>query len=1230
MIQSMSSQESMTHPFQSLPQMVSESALIQALTTKVSYIVNSPFDYAGELCRLYKEVKPEIARMAILFPEYTPHDTDLHIDRLFVLAETLFGKEFFAALDCNELFLLCTGLIAHDWGMALGDAEINALVEGGSLAESKQEGFMLLDDEQSQLTSYIAEKRLPLEGVRCPALTQTDAALPNDEPAVIADVRYAMQCSPLPEYIRRTHAWRSGARLRKRWGKEFPALADAAAAVCIGHWLDLAKLETQSPFLAPRPLFGSLTPPNLRAVTIVVRLTDLFDIGIDRTPHAVWRYINPHDVVSRREWEKHRCLDAVVTECDSLGQIAPVLSGKVHDHEVWAAILDLQRYCDEQLRGCGDIMRRHLHADSLQRGHSLPWKLRSEVIFRVEPIGFKPLNVRFEFDRQNILQMLGSLLYQGDPYVFLRELLQNAIDATRLRRARHLCQQECDPTSRPPRGIIYFDVKHDPEGDAVITCRDSGIGMDEITVKNYMAKAGASFWQSDQFQNMNSGFTPIGRFGIGLLSCFSVAEEIEVLTRRYDWPDPKSDPLKIHIPNVAHQFRIEQAPDSTPFGTSITVYVKGSKLRELWSIRHAVEAAKMAQEKHPIQPLKVTDYLKRIAGFVRFPIVVDENGVRTVIVHPDYEKLPETEDDGNSLLLLEREAKKRGLHTQVICRLSRNYDWSIGHRTRPNARRKRLLNNQEILGQRVVDLISDLGHEMAALGRFGMEGWLSHADLVNQDMVFDSIRSMCASSPFSGKTIDFQSLENDSRSHEDYDELTPDSDKLESPSSRMSIKCRVFRDGLLVPSIVEPTVPNSWRGSYGDFEMFIDGYNAQMVLNLPANSSTKLDPSRLQIIGIDRDWADFIYEARNSWILRTGIIDSILVSTSSPNQESLKRRFFELGRLVQLYDLDHEWLGRNVPKGEFPVPCMSPNGNFSFVLARELGSGPHWIAPSKSAFDPNWVWCNPNYHYHQNDVLRRKLISQQNTWLPALSAGSGSVANSAWGACSWHLDLRNCVQESQWLVPPTDWSDPILQKGYLLCSRKLDFRRVALDLQAEPTSVSSDDQQQFFQEIKRILKAKHKWIVFLPFKDPFKDKFCVTNIALNSLHSSVQWFMRALACLYLNGVWSDSPIQGDESWAYLVTEIFDSHPLVDSGPEFAACWKAFWLAMDASGYLPGHKAIPSPIKDDFYLPQFVPDVGRPDYDTQDSDAYDYPDHEWGYALPANWKPGEIISVPKAL
>lgn len=50
---------------------------------------------------------------------------------------------------------------------------------------------------------------------------------------------------------------------------------------------------------------------NVKALTLYVRLVDLLDLGDDRTPFILWKFVAPRNNFSKMEWQKHRCLQPV-------------------------------------------------------------------------------------------------------------------------------------------------------------------------------------------------------------------------------------------------------------------------------------------------------------------------------------------------------------------------------------------------------------------------------------------------------------------------------------------------------------------------------------------------------------------------------------------------------------------------------------------------------------------------------------------------------------------------------------------------------------------------------------------------------------------------------------------------------------------------------------------------------------------------------------------------------
>jgi len=122
----------------------------------------------------------------------------------------------------------------------------------------------------------------------------------------------------------------------------------------------------------------------------------------------------------------------------------------------------------------------------------------------------------FQVNLRGVIDLLSDHLY-GSPRVFVRELLQNAVDAITARRLqdrRHLGEirlELSEATAKQP---------------ATLAVRDNGIGLTEDEVHQFLATIGRSskrgVLEADDF---------IGQFGIGLLSGFVVSDEIVVITK---------------------------------------------------------------------------------------------------------------------------------------------------------------------------------------------------------------------------------------------------------------------------------------------------------------------------------------------------------------------------------------------------------------------------------------------------------------------------------------------------------------------------------------------------------------------------------------------------------------------------------------------------------------------------------------------------------------------------
>lgn len=267
---------------------------------------------------------------------------------------------------------------------------------------------------------------------------------------------------------------------------------------------------------------------NLIYCAAALRTADLLHVNSERTPNVDFLLISPKNAYSRREWVKQKAVTCIKPkdERDKDGAVDP--NKEKHLFEVRAEFSDddayshFNRYLDdadkellETNKFCRESSRKN------NDDYHFPWDGidRERIITK----NFSAEKLRFELDKDNILKLLiGHTLY-SDANVVLRELAQNAIDAGRL-----MDSKEKESSRFEPRVEIDWNSK-----DRILKVSDNGVGMNEDVIRNYLFKVGVSCYRSDSFKKENPDFHSISRFGIGILTCFMVSDEIDITTRHY-------------------------------------------------------------------------------------------------------------------------------------------------------------------------------------------------------------------------------------------------------------------------------------------------------------------------------------------------------------------------------------------------------------------------------------------------------------------------------------------------------------------------------------------------------------------------------------------------------------------------------------------------------------------------------------------------------------------------
>ncbi|MGW6703309.1 HSP90 family protein [Streptomyces sp. NPDC054956] len=131
------------------------------------------------------------------------------------------------------------------------------------------------------------------------------------------------------------------------------------------------------------------------------------------------------------------------------------------------------------------------------------------------PVPSDPAANTFQVDLRGLVDLLSHHLYSS-PRVYVRELLQNAVDAVTARHA-------LDPDAE-------IRIRLSAAGNRV-TIEDSGIGLTAAEAHSLLATIGRSSKRGGDHGLETTRQEFLGQFGIGLLACFVVARQIRVVTR---------------------------------------------------------------------------------------------------------------------------------------------------------------------------------------------------------------------------------------------------------------------------------------------------------------------------------------------------------------------------------------------------------------------------------------------------------------------------------------------------------------------------------------------------------------------------------------------------------------------------------------------------------------------------------------------------------------------------
>ncbi len=427
-------------------------------------------------------------------------------------------------------------------GGTLGD-QIENLTEGEAelliLAASLHDiGMVYTDDE---IEYELEDKEACREFVKnnCPAYF---GCAPKDWPENIRQW-----------YLRARHPFRITEVLlnHKAWRDLFDDCPNGVVskqcvwAVCRAHGEDAEQLVTNRELQ-----YQAASDVDPLFCALLLRLADLLDFDETRAPAVLFDSAADYEE-SRKEWDKHRASAGFRYPASPSAAALPY-KAVCKNPEIEHTVRTFLDWVDVELDHCARL-RSSCHA-GWQREFPFPGEvLRSEIVSD----GYMSGDFCLTMDQQQVLQLLmGENLYENRD-VFVRELLQNAVDATLLR-------GQMDASFVAEDARIDLWEWNDAEGNYWFRIDDQGTGMTLGMLQRYFLRVGNSYYNSQELKKdlLDHGhrdeFYGISRFGIGFLSCFLCADYAEVSTLYfYGEKNRSEEPAQRTAQSVRYGLRLQ-------------------------------------------------------------------------------------------------------------------------------------------------------------------------------------------------------------------------------------------------------------------------------------------------------------------------------------------------------------------------------------------------------------------------------------------------------------------------------------------------------------------------------------------------------------------------------------------------------------------------------------------------------------------------------------------------
>ena len=523
------------------------------------------------------------------FQHYSRHDVTPSICILESI-EQLLGKQRVDLLSVGDLWLLLEAAYSHDIGLSMTYEQIVALWE---LDEKFQQFIRTCIEEDlgdvSKAALYYKEmdnllhnrnKMEDLDG-------KEEFSFTRDWPITSQYYIHIL----IAEYIRKYHAERVDDVFREM-DKETDTIIPirlyrVVILVSQMHGREFEDIFKDLKYRANGFGSGVLHP---QFVAAMLRMGDLLDIDNNRFDPYALRHFGRLPFASMLHRKKHAAITHI---CVSESEIA--VEADTEEYEV-AILTDewfrmIRREVNSLICAWNEIVPEALKGCTLKKSNC-------RVFFKHRRFD-SDMKKEFSINKKKIINLLIGANIYNDPLDFIREYLQNAMDASKMqlwldlksgkyefqRNRKVLNYSKINPfdldssvyNNYPISILIQWDSDRKRVRVQII---DRGIGIE----KGYFGQLSniGTGWKgreyySEELQHMADWLKPTGGFGIGIQSAFMVTDTVEMITKS----DRDVLGYRVHLvsPNAGGNITIEDYSGLYQHGTSIIFELEPEKFQ---------------------------------------------------------------------------------------------------------------------------------------------------------------------------------------------------------------------------------------------------------------------------------------------------------------------------------------------------------------------------------------------------------------------------------------------------------------------------------------------------------------------------------------------------------------------------------------------------------------------------------------------------------------------------